>query len=217
MDVLVCDDAAAAAAQLIAEALDDAVHRLGEASVAFSGGSTAPPMLTALLELDVAWDRVGVWQVDERVAPDGDRARNVEQLAAVPAQLHPMPVTAADLELAAQQYAAALPEAFDVVHLGLGLDGHTASWPPDEPWVRESGRCVEVTGLFAGYRRMTLTPRAINAARRRVVLAVGDDKAEVVARWIAGAPDLPASSLVRDDTTAVLDRAAASRLSDQPR
>jgi len=212
MDVRVCDDAAAVAAQVIAEGLDEAVHRRGEAAVAFSGGSTAPPMLTALLELDVVWDRISVWQVDERVAPDGDPARNVEQLAAVPSRVHPMPVTARELELAAQQYAAALPEIFDVIHLGLGPDGHTASWPPDEARVRESARSVEVTSIFSGYRRMTLTPRVVNAARRRVMLIVGDDKAEVVARWIAGDPDLPASSLATDDTIAVLDPAAASRL-----
>ena len=214
MDVHVRDEAAAQAAAVIAEGLDEALHRRGEATVAFSGGSTAPPMLTCLLEHDLAWDRVGVWQVDERLAPDGDPARNLEQLAAIPSRIHPMPVTAPDLELAGQQYAAALPEAFDVVHLGLGPDGHTASWPPGEPWLLTSERAVEITGVFSGYRRMTLTPRVVNAARRRVMFAVGAGKADAVARWLARDAVLPVTALACDDTIVVLDQAAASRVRD---
>ena len=130
MEIIVDDDPALAAARAIAGHLRDAVRERGEAFLAVSGGSTAPPMFARLLELDVPWEQVRVWQVDERVAPDGHPDRNAEQLAPIPAVTHLMPVTATDLDLAADQYAHALPERFDVVHLGLGDDGHTASWPP---------------------------------------------------------------------------------------
>ena len=112
----------------------------------------------ALARADLPWDRVGVWQVDERVAPDGDPDRNANQLNGFPGRHHPMPVTAADLDRAATRYAKTLPERFDVVHLGMGPDGHTASWPPSDP-VIDSERPVALSRPYQGRVRMTLTPR----------------------------------------------------------
>ena len=141
----------------------------GSATLAVSGGSTAPPMLAALATADLPWDRIGVWQVDERVAPDGHPDRNANHLDDFPGRHHLMPVTAADLDRACRRYAAGLPARFDVVDLGMGADGHTASWPPGDP-VIDSERPVDLSDEYQGRVRMTLTPAVVNAAAGRVVL-----------------------------------------------
>jgi 6-phosphogluconolactonase/glucosamine-6-phosphate isomerase/deaminase len=211
MEVHVSPRPAVDAAGWIARRIRDAVRRRSEATLAVSGGSTAPPLFDALLAHDVPWPSVTVWQVDERVAPDGDPDRNVEQLRALPAIVRAMPVTAKDLRAAARRYAASLPARFDVVHLGVGSDGHTASWPPGRH-VGESTRPVEVTDTFNGRRRMTLTRDVVNAARARVVLTTGASKADVVARWQAGDATLPVSLVRRGGTIAFLDPGAAGGL-----
>lgn len=168
-------------------------------------------MFEVLLAQDVPWDQVRIWQVDERIAPDGHPARNAGQLVDFPCRVELMPVTDADLAAAAARYAADLPERFDVVHLGLGDDGHTASWPPGDPVV-DSGRSCEVTGDFNGFRRMTLTPPVVNAARARLVLVFGAAKAPMVQRWLLRDAELPVARLRRTDTWAMLDPAAAADL-----
>ena len=205
------DDPATAAATWLAGRLRDAVRRRGDAAIAVSGGSTAPLLFDALVRRDVPWERTTVWQVDERVAADGDVARNALQLDALPVRVRPMPVTVSDLRAGARRYAASLPERFDVVHLGLGDDGHTASWPPHDPVVDSTRHC-EVVDEFNGYRRMTLTPRVVNAARSRFVLAVGSSKADMVVRWMLRDPELPIDRVRRSATWVFLDPAAAARL-----
>ncbi len=168
-------------------------------------------MFAVLADLDVPWHSVTIWQVDERVAPDGDPDRNAGQLDALPARTKLMPVAGADLRRAADRYGRGLPERFDVVHLGLGRDGHTASWPPHHHVV-ESRRPVEVIGEFNGYRRMTMTPPVVNGARSRLVLAHGHDKAAMVERWLLRDPELPVTQLRWTDTIVFLDPDAASLL-----
>lgn len=211
VELRVADDPAPLAAAWIARRLRDALRRTGRADLAVSGGSTAPAMLDALATVDLAWTHVTVWQVDERVAPDGDPDRNVRQLDGFPANVRAMPVTRRDLAAAAERYAESLPERFDVVHLGIGDDGHTASWPPGDPVV-DSRSPVAVTREFNGRRRMTLTPPAINHARSRVVLVIGAEKAPVVARWMLRDPHLPIDRVRRSGTWVFLDPAAASEL-----
>ena len=203
---------AEAAAASIARRLRSAIGRRGAATLALSGGSTAPALIDALLAAGPPWEAVTVWQVDERIAPDGDPDRNAGQLADLPCRVHPMPVTSSDLRAAARRYAASLPARLDVVHLGLGGDGHTASWPPGHPVV-DSDRVVEVIGEFNGRRRMTVTPPVVNGARSRVVLTTGASKAEMVDRWNRRDPSIPVSRVRRSGTTAFLDPAAAARLS----
>ena len=168
-------------------------------------------MFAALLTLDVPWEKLTLWQVDERVAPDGDPRRNAGQLADLPARTKLMPVTVGDLAAGARRYGAGLPERFDVVHLGLGDDGHTASWPPGDP-VADSVRPCEVIGEFNGVRRMTLTPPVVNAARSRLMLTYGEAKAPMVGRWLGGDRTLPVGRLRRTDTWVFLDGAAAADL-----
>ncbi len=214
MEVRIEDEPAAWAARSIGRRLAAALRGGRRAQVAVSGGSSAPVLLSALASLDLPWDRVDVWQVDERVAPDGHPDRNANQLAAFPGRHHLMPVTARDLRRAAARYAAALPERLDVVHLGMGPDGHTASWPPGDPVV-DSTKPVDMCGEFNGRVRMTLTPPVVNAARGRVVLITGAEKAPAVAAWLKQHPlgaRLPISRVARSGTVVVLDTAAAAHL-----
>ncbi len=180
-------------------------------------------MFAGLAASNVPWEQVDVFQVDERVAPDGDPARNRRLLDALPIpvrQIHAMPVTTADHRRAASAYAAVLPVRLDVVHLGIGDDGHTASWPPGDPVSRgtsgpgatERDGAVAITGPFNGFVRMTLTPSPVNEAVTRLVLVIGAAKADVVARWVEGDPSLPVQSVRRTKTTVVLDRHAAAHL-----
>jgi 6-phosphogluconolactonase len=222
MDIVVAPDPQAAAqeaAARIARQLRNAVTRRGSATVAFSGGSTPALMLVALAELPVPWESTTVFQVDERVAPDGDPDRNAALLDVLrprAATIDLMPVTDDDLESASHRYATLLPDRIDVVHLGLGDDGHTASWPPGDPVVDAAG-VVAVTGKFKGRVRMTLTAQAVNAARHRVVLATGTEKATIVERWLLHDGSLPVERVRRSDTLVVLDAAAAARLPYQAR
>lgn len=207
------DDPAVAAARWLARRLVDAVRRRDRAFIAVSGGSTAPALFDAVTAFPVPWDRVEVWQVDERIAPDGDPGRNAGQLAALPAVVHPMPVTAGDLAAAAHRYGQSLPERFDVVHLGLGDDGHTASWPPGDTVV-DSDRPCEVIGVFNGFERMTLTPLVVNAARSRLMLTHGPSKAPLLERWLLRDPSLPVDRVRRSGTWTFVDPAAVTDLPD---
>jgi 6-phosphogluconolactonase/glucosamine-6-phosphate isomerase/deaminase len=215
MDVRVTDDPPADAGRWLAQRLRDAVDRRGAATLAVSGGGSAPPMFDVLLAQDVPWEHVTVWQVDERIAPDGHPERNAVQLADFPCRVELMPVTDGDLAAAASRYADGLPERFDLVHLGLGDDGHTASWPPGDPVV-DSERSCEVVDEFHGFRRMTLTPRVVNAARARLMMTYGASKAPMMRRWLSGDGTLPVSRLEGDDTWVLLDPDAAAELPQPP-
>lgn len=200
------------AAARVAALLDAAVKARGRADLAVSGGNTPRPMFLALAGLAVSWPDVHLWQVDERVAPPGSSERNltsledalVSRIPLPPANFHPMPVDDKDLQAAADTYAAELHAqcggVLDVVHLGLGDDGHTASWPPGNPIVDERVTDVVMVGPFHGVVRMTLTPPAVNRARDVVFLVTGSDKAETAARLLAGVPALPACRVRQDHT-----------------
>ncbi len=212
--VLVDDAPAARTAELLCAFLQAAIVERGRATIAVSGGSTAPPMLEVLTRAELPWDSIDIFQVDERVAPDGDPARNANALATVPGRHHLMPVTDPDLEAAARRYAAELPARFDVVHLGVGPDGHTASWPPGDPVIDDT-RPVALSGTYQGHVRMTLTPPVVEAAGVRVVLVMGVDKAPPIAEWLGGHADpssLPVARVTFAGTTLVLDPDAASQL-----
>jgi 6-phosphogluconolactonase len=209
------DAAAQAAAGSIARRLRLALTARGRASLAVSGGRTPAVMIDLLAAAPLDWREVDVFQVDERVAPDGHPDRNAALLDRFPegTSLHPMPVTAADLPRACARYGTSLPDRLDVVHLGLGDDGHTASWPPGDPVV-SSPRPVETIVEFLGRPRMTLTPVAVNRARSRVVLVTGASKADVVADWVQRGRrvDLPVAAVARRRTTLILDAEAAARV-----
>ncbi len=206
-------EAAEYAGRWMAARIHEAIRRTDRANLAFSGGSTAPDLLSSIARADVPWEQVSVWQVDERVAPDGHPDRNAVVLSTLPSavQVHPMPVTDGDLVRAAADYATELPEVFDVVHLGVGDDGHTASWPPGDSVV-ESDRRVDLSGSYQGRVRMTLTPSVVNASRCRLVYVLGRSKAEAMSRWLLGDDSLPIGLVDRTNTVVVLDAEAGSLL-----
>lgn len=207
------------AALWIADRAWAAVADRGRFNLAVSGGSTPAAMFAALARLPLPWTQIHVFQVDERVAPDGDADRNLGDLRAnlldlVPAQPHPMDVTAADLGAAAAAFATDLHAVtgdgvLDVVHLGLGDDGHTASWPPGDPVVEMSDRDVALCGLYKGRVRMTLTVPAVNRAREVMFLVSGGGKLDALRRLLSDDPGIPAGHVRRTDTTVLSDRAAA--------
>jgi 6-phosphogluconolactonase/glucosamine-6-phosphate isomerase/deaminase len=209
------DDAARYAARWVAQRLRIRAAARREATLAVSGGTTAPLFLDALAHADVPWKRVRVFQVDERVVPNLDPARNANQLTVLPlprGQIVGMSVTLPRVEIAVDKYEVWLPERLDVVHLGLGDDGHTASWPPDDPVVH-SPRRVALVGPFNGHMRVTLTPRTVNEARHRLLFVAGASKAEVLAAYVQNSnPSLPICRVNRTDTLVVADREAAALL-----
>jgi 6-phosphogluconolactonase/glucosamine-6-phosphate isomerase/deaminase len=137
------------------------------------------------------------------VAPAGDPSRNLTGLVTalldhVPAVVYPMPVEAPDLEAAAHAYLQELPEILDVVHLGLGDDGHTASLVPGDPVLDIDDRAVAITEPYRGHRRMTLTYPALERAAAIVWIVAGTDKASMVERLLAADPTIPAGRVAQD-------------------
>jgi 6-phosphogluconolactonase len=217
----VLDDAESAArrgAELISDAARAALEARGAFSLALSGGRT-PRLMISLIDADaLAAEAVSIFQVDERIAPDGDPDRNLSELDAglapsARSRLHPMPVTDGDLEAAAARYEAELPPSLDLVHLGLGPDGHTASLVPGDDVLEVRDRRVALTGgEYQGRRRMTLTYPALEAARRIFWLVTGADKREALARLVTGDRSIPAGPLAGGDTLVIADRAAAKAI-----
>jgi 6-phosphogluconolactonase len=187
---------AGAAAAYVAQQARDAVVEKGSFTFAVSGGRTPWDMFAELAHEDVEWDRVVIYQVDERVAPAGDPDRNLAHLTAAlgsaPAQVKPMPVEDEDLDAAAARYGEALPEHFDLVHLGLGPDGHTASLVPGDAVLQVTDRLVALTAPYQDRRRMTLTYRALARARQLLWLVSGEDKKAALAKLLDGDRSIPA-------------------------
>jgi 6-phosphogluconolactonase len=197
-------------ASLIAECARTAAGDRGTFTLALSRGAE---LVARLGEADVPWPHVTVFQVDERVAPSGHDGRNLTQLhASLPVEaVRPMPVEDLDLEAAADRYAAGLPERLDLVHLGLGVDGHTASLVPGDPVLDVRDRLVAITQEYEGRRRMTLTYPVLDAAREIVWLVTGESKRDPLSRLLAGDPSIPAARVRNVHQRVVIDRAADPR------
>jgi 6-phosphogluconolactonase len=220
------DAVALVAAKLIAKEARDAVATRGKFVIAVSGGKTPWIMLRDLSQEDVPWKGVHVVQVDERVAPEGDPDRNLTHLRESllehaplrPDQIHAMPVESTNVEAACVRYAQTLvemagsPSVLDIVHLGIGPDGHTASLVPGDPVLDVKNADVALTGIYLGRRRMTLTYPIINRSRRVLWLATGAEKARMLARLQAGDVSIPAGRVSRDHAVILADRAAAGQV-----
>lgn len=224
MEVFADDESAAlAAAKLIAAEAGAAVAARGQFVMAVSGGRTPWIMLRALAGESVPWERVHIVQVDERVAPAGHADRNLTHLqesllehSPIRAeQIHAMPVESPDLEAAARQYASVLskiagsPPTLDLVHLGLGPDGHTASLVPGDPVLGVTNADVALTGIYQGRRRMTLTYPVINRARLLLWLVTGSEKVGMLSRVREADESIPAGRVSQDRAVIFADRAAA--------
>lgn len=203
---------AARAARLVANRARSAVAHHGRFTFAVSGGRTPWAMFAELADDDMPWEAVQIYQVDERVAPEGDPDRNLthlrQSLGEAPADVVPMPVEALDLEAAAAAYAQLLPEHFDLVHLGLGPDGHTASLVPGDPVLDVADRLVALTQPYQAHRRMTLTYPALALADEVVWLISGQDKRRALAQLLAGDRSIPAARVEAGRSTVLADVAA---------
>jgi 6-phosphogluconolactonase len=214
------------AAAIIAADARAAVPSRGRFIMAVSGGHTPWLMLRALADEQVPWKNVHVVQVDERAAPAADPDRNLTHLRASlldhaplqPDQIHAMPVEAADLDSAAEHYALTLrdvagsPPVLDLVHLGLGPDGHTASLVPGDPVLDVTDADVAVTGPYQGRRRMTLTFPIINRSQHILWVVTGREKAGMLVRLRDRDLSIPAAHVRQDRALIIADRAAAQRL-----
>ena len=218
------DAVARRAAALVAAEARAAVSERGRFALAVSGGTTPWQMLRELANEDVPWGCVHVFQVDERVGPAGDPDRNLTHLreclcAGTPLaedRLHAMPVEDADLESAALRYAREIadvlgsPPVLDLVHLGLGADGHTASLVPGDPVLEVADADVAATAQpYQGRRRMTVTYPLLERARRILWIVTGDAKRTMLERLREGDASVPAGRVRRDRAVALADRAAA--------
>jgi 6-phosphogluconolactonase len=221
-DIFPSSDAVArGAASAIAEAARSAVRERGRFLLAVSGGATPWRMLRMLADEEVPWESVHLFQVDERVAPDGHPERNLTHLresllAHLPralAAFHAMPVEGPDLESAATDYARVLrsvagdPPVLDLVHLGLGLDGHTASLVPGDAAL-DAASDVAATGPYLGRRRLTLTYPVLDRARGVLWVVTGPGKGAALARLLLGDASIPAGRIRRDRARLMVDEAA---------
>jgi 6-phosphogluconolactonase len=220
------DVVAGKAAAIITDAARAAVTSRGRFIMAVSGGHTPWLMLRALADGELPWRRMHVFQVDERVAPAGDPDRNLAHLRdslldRTPLSadhVHAMPIEASELDRAAEQYALTLqdvagsPPVLDLIHLGLGADGHTASLVPGDPALEVTDADVAVTGPYQGRRRMTLTFPIINRSRLVLWLVTGSEKAEALVHLRDGDRSIPGSRVHQDRALVLADRAAAARL-----
>ncbi len=220
------DSVAQEAAKFIAAEARAAIAERGRFIMAVSGGHTPWVMLRALAREEIPWDSVHLAQVDERVAPRGHPDRNLTHLhesllehpTLPPEQIYAMPVESTDLEAAAKQYAATLakiagsPPVLDLVHLGLGPDGHTASLVPGDAVLGVNDADVAVTGIYQGRRRMTLTYPILNRARRVLWLVTGSEKTAMLVRLREGDPSIPAGRVNQERALVLADRAAAGKI-----
>lgn len=220
------DAVASRAAQIIASEARQAVAARGRFVMAVSGGRTPWQMLRALAHEDVPWVMVHVVQVDERIAPAGDADRNLTHLresllshAPIPSeQIHAMPVEMSNLDDACENYTSLLhsicgnPAVLDLVHLGLGADGHTASLVPGDAVCGIHDAEVAITGLYQNRHRMTLTYPVLNKARHILWVVTGAEKAPMLPRLLAGDAGIPAGPVEQQNATLLADAPAAAQL-----
>ena len=214
------------AAALIASKAREAIAARGRACLALSGGRTPWIMMRALAAQELSWRDVHIFQADERVAPLSSADRTLTHLREAllslaplrPGQVHPMPVDDDDLAAGARRYEATLkqvagtPPVLDLVHLGLGPDGHTASLVPNDPALDVTTADVTISGPYQGHRRMTLTYPILNRAATVLWLVTGAGKAEALKRLYAGDASIPAGRVKRDRAIILADKLAASLL-----
>ncbi len=228
MDLIQVESAAEAAAQtaaLFEQRLHETLSNREYFVAAVSGGRTPAMMFDELATRDLPWQQIRLTQVDERVAPAGDSARNLTQLKehlldkiVIPDEnVLPLPVEASDLTEACVDHARALEVLagdglrFDFIHLGLGADGHTASLVPNDPVLNVSDAAVALTGEYQGRRRLTLTFPVLDQAGMVVWLVTGEDKVEALERMLARDAAIPAGRVQAKKQIVVADRAATGR------
>jgi 6-phosphogluconolactonase len=206
--------AAAAAAAEVARRAHDAVADHGSFTLAVSGGRSPWAMLAGLADHDMPWAATTIYQVDERIGPAEDPQRNLIGLRRAlppgcPVRIVPMPVEETDLDAACRDYASALPATLDLIHLGLGADGHTASLIPRDPVLEVTDADVALTGPYQDRRRMTLTYPRIARAHEVLWLVTGADKRAALDQLLAHDASIPAGRVTNADQVMYCDADAA--------
>jgi 6-phosphogluconolactonase len=210
------------AARLTASLARKVVMDRGRFVLAISGGGSPWRMLRILAGENVPWKRFHLVQADEREAVSGDPNRNLTHLREnlfdhAPIgkdHIYAMPVESEDLEAASGQYArllgkiAGTPPVLDLVQLGLGSDGHTASLIPGDPILQVKNCDVGITGMYKGSRWMTLTYPIINRARNILWIVTGAQKAPVLKRLMAADATIPAGLIVQNNAYLLADEDA---------
>jgi 6-phosphogluconolactonase len=226
MKIEVLDNAdmvAQEAASIIAGEARKVVALRGCFILAVSGGKTPWKMLRALADEDIPWKGMHILQVDERLAPDGHPDRNMTHLRdsllghvpISPGRIHAMRVEEIDPEAAAADYALTIKQIagskaiIDLIHLGLGPDGHTASLIPGDPVLDVTDRDVALTGIYQGRSRLTLTYPVINRARKILWLVTGSEKGDMLQRLLAGDMSIPAGRISQKNAMVLADKNAA--------
>jgi 6-phosphogluconolactonase len=217
---------AAEGATRIAAAARQAIAASGRFTLAVSGGHTPWIMLAALAKEDLPWSGIEIFQVDERVAAADSPDRNffhlrqslLDRVPLPPENVHAMPVESDDLPVAAVEYAATLemvtgsPPRLDLVHLGLGPDGHTASLVPDDPVLGVTDRWVALTQPYQGHPRMTVTYPVLDNAAQILFVVTGAEKVDALAKLSRRDPSIPAGRVKAANMVVLADQAAAGRL-----
>jgi len=216
------------AAAWIANAIMQAIRNNGRCSIALSGGKSPQPIYAKLAASfrEIPWKNVDVYFGDERAVPPTDpmsnygmaRASLLDRVPVPAANVRRMEGERADLDAAARDYERLLPTAFDVLLLGIGPDGHTASLFPGAPTLDErTRRVVAADSPFPPPRRLTITPPVIAAARQTAMIVAAGDKAGIVQRALEGPRDPHAlPSQLALGGVWILDRDAASKLTPVP-
>jgi 6-phosphogluconolactonase len=201
-----------AAAAYVADRARDIQARGTTFTFALSGGKSPWAMFETLAHDNVDWDATRIYQVDERVVREDNDLRNLKSLKAAlkgtNAPIEAMDVEADDLEAACWNYGALLPERFDLVHLGIGPDGHCASLVPGDPVLDLTDQLVALSGPYQDTMRMTLTYPALARANQLLWLIAGADKREALAKLLASDPSIPAGRVVAGASLVMADRAA---------
>lgn len=216
------DQVAEKAAIYLEQLIRETLTRKESFSMAISGGRTPWEMVKILSKASLPWSRVNLFQVDERVAPDGHKDRNLTQLfqaiegspMANQLAIFPMPVMAEDLDVGAKDYAQLIQnstegEGLDLVHLGMGSDGHTASLVPGDEVLEVQDRNVAYTKeLYQGRIRMTLTYPLINSAKKILWVVTGAEKQEMVKRFLKKDTSIPAGAVDQTNALILVDEVA---------
>ena len=217
------------AATVIAGEARKAVALRGRFIFAISGGKTPWKMLHELTNEDVPWKNMHIFQVDERFAPEGHSDRNMTYIQksllghapTLPVWIHGMQMEEKEPEEAVAGYSrtiraiAGSKSIIDLIHLGLGPDGHTASLIPGDPVLNITDKDVALTGIYQGRHRMTLTFPIINRARKLLWLITGTEKSEMLQRLLEKDLSIPASHIQQEHALVLTDKDAAGFLDER--